>query len=153
MKSFVDNIVIKNADAKAMILTIWDEARRGGMTEEHLVAWIDSVETALDQSQRLNFIRWPIINQYVHQNPRLWGSFQAEVENVRTFMKERIAWMDKRLNYTYADNGITDVLVDLTQPYRVYSLSGQPSGDSLEGLRPGIYVVRQGEAAKKVVVR
>ena len=153
MKSFVDKIVVNNNAAKAQMLDIWDEARQGGLTEKNLVAFIDSLETALQESQRLNFIRWPIINQYVHQNPRLWGSFQAEVENVRTFMKERIAWMDKKLNYTYADNGITDVLVDLTQPYRVYSLSGQPYGDSLEGLRPGIYVVRQGEAAKKVVVR
>ena len=68
-------------------------------------------------------------------------------------MKERIAWMDKRLNYTYVDNGISDVLVDLTQPYRVYSLSGQPCGNTLDGLRPGIYVVRQGQQARKIVVR
>ena len=153
MKSFVDKIVVNNNAAKAQMLDIWDEARQGGLTEKNLVAFIDSLETALQESQRLNFIRWPIINQYVHQNPRLWGSFQAEVENVRSFMKERIAWMDKRLNYTYVDNGISDVLVDLTQPYRVYSLSGQPCGNTLDGLRPGIYVVRQGQQARKIVVR
>ena len=153
MKSFVNKIVINNAAAKAQMLDIWDEARQGGLTEKNLVAYIDSMETALQESQRLNFIRWPIMNQYVHQNAHLWGSYQAEVENVRSFMKERLAWMDNRLNYTYVDNGIADVSIDLTQPYRVYSLSGQPYGDALEGLRPGIYVVRQGEAAKKVVVR
>ncbi|MBP5714130.1 MAG: CotH kinase family protein [Prevotella sp.] len=151
MKSFVDKIVVNNADAKAQMLDIWDQARRGGLTEENMVAYIDSMETVLQASQQLNFIRWPIMNQIVHQNARIWGSYQAEVENVRTFMKERIAWMDKKLKYTY--NGIADILVDLTQPYRVYSLSGQPYGDTLEGLRPGIYVVRQGEAARKVVVR
>ena len=153
MKSFVDKIVVNNNAAKAQMLDIWDEARQGGLTEKNLVAFIDSLETALQESQRLNFIRWPIINQYVHQNPRLWGSFQAEVENVRTFMKERIAWMDKRLNYTYVDNGISDELVDLTQSYRVYSLSGQPCGNTLVGLRPGIYVVRQRQQARKIVVR
>ena len=153
MKSFVDKIVVNNNAAKAQMLDIWDEARQGGLTEKNLVAFIDSLETVLQESQRLNFIRWPIINQYVHQNPRLWGSFQAEVENVRTFMKERIAWMDKRLNYTYVDNGISDELVDLTQSYRVYSLSGQPCGNTLDGLRPGIYVVRQGQQARKIVVR
>ena len=153
MKSFVNKIVINNAAAKAKMLDIWDEARQGGLTEKNLVAYIDSMETALQESQRLNFIRWPIMNQYVHQNAHLWGSYQAEVENVRSFMKERLAWMDNRLNYTYVDNGIADVSIDLTQPYHVYGLSGQPYGDALEGLRPGIYVVRQGEAAKKVVVR
>ena len=153
MKSFVNKIVINNAAAKAQMLDIWDEARQGGLTEKNLVAYIDSMETALQESQRLNFIRWPIMNQYVHQNAHLWGSFQAEVENVRSFMKERLAWMDNRLNYTYVDNGIADVSIDLTQPYHVYGLSGQPYGDALEGLRPGIYVVRQGDTAKKVIVR
>lgn len=153
MKSFVNKIVINNAAAKAKMLDIWDEARQGGLTEKNLVAYIDSMETALQESQRLNFIRWPIMNQYVHQNAHLWGSFQAEVENVRSFMKERLAWMDNRLNYTYVDNGIADVSIDLTQPYHVYGLSGQPYGDALEGLRPGIYVVRQGDTAKKVIVR
>ena len=152
MKSFVDNIVIKNADAKAQMLTIWDEARRGGMTEEHLVAWIDSVETALDQSQRLNFMRWKIMNTRVHQNPTLWGSYKAEVENVRRFMKERLAWMDKRLDYDY-QAAIETVTIDYTQPYHIYTLSGQPCGQSLDVLRPGIYVVRQGETAKKIIVR
>ena len=152
MKSFVDNIVIKNADAKAQILTIWDEARRGGLTEEHLVAWIDSLETALDQSQRLNFMRWPIMKQYVHLNPKLWGSYKAEVENVRKFMRERLVWMDKRLGYDY-QAAIETVTLDLTQPYRVYTLSGQPCGHSLDALRPGIYVIRQGDKAKKVIVR
>jgi len=153
MKSFVNKIVINNAAAKAQMLDIWDEARQGGLTEKNLVAYIDSMETDLQESQRLNFIRWPIMNQYVHQNAHLWGSYQAEVENVRSFMKERLAWMDNRLNYTYVDNGIADVSIDLTQPYHVYGLSGQPYGDALEGLRPGIYVVRQGDTAKKVIVR
>lgn len=153
MKSFVNKIVINNAAAKAKMLDIWDEARQGGLIEKNLVAYIDSMETALQESQRLNFIRWPIMNQYVHQNAHLWGSYQAEVENVRSFMKERLVWMDNRLNYTYVDNGIADVSIDLTQPYHVYGLSGQPYGDALEGLRPGIYVVRQGDTAKKVIVR
>ena len=152
MKSFVDNIVIKNADAKSQMLSIWDEARRGGLTEAYLVAWIDSLETVLDQSQRLNFMRWNIMNTRVHQNPKTWGSYKAEVENVRKFMKERLAWMDKRLGYDYQD-AIETVTLDLAQPYRVYTLSGQPCGTSLDALRPGIYVIRQGDKAKKVIVR
>ena len=152
MKSFVDNIVVRHAGAKSQMLSIWDEARRGGLTETHLVSLVDSLETALDHSQRLNFMRWPIMNQYVHQNPKTWGSYKSEVENVRRFMKERLAWMDKKLGYDYQD-AIETVTVDLTQPYHVYTLSGQPVGETLDGLRPGIYIVRQGENAKKIIVR
>ena len=153
MKSFVDNIVIKNADAKAKILAIWDVARHEGLTEENLVASVDALETELYQSQRLNFMRWPIMNQYVHQNPKLWKSYEAEVENVRRFMKERLAWMDRRLDYTYVPSGIEEVEVDLTQPYQVFTLSGQLCGTTLDGLRPGIYIVRQGLSSRKIVKR
>ena len=153
MRSFTDNIVIKNVSAQKQLLEIWDEARRGGLTEDYLVEWIDSVETALQQSQRLNFMRWPIMNSYVHQNPRLWGSYTKEVENVRRFMKERLAWMDRRLGYEYKPSAVERVTVDLSQSFEVFTPSGLSCGHDLNGLRPGVYVVRQGHAARKVVIR
>ena len=153
MRSFVDKIVVLNAAAKAQMLNIWDEARQAGLTEENLVGYIDAMEAELQQSQRLNFMRWDIMNTKVHQNAKIWGSFTAEVQNVRRFMKERLAWMDRKLQYTYVPNAIIELDVDLAQPYQVYSPSGQYFGHSLDGLRPGIYVVRQGQSARKMVVR
>ena len=153
MRNFVDNIVVKDAAAKRQMLQIWDEARQSGLTEENLLANIDRWANDLEQSQRLNFLRWPILNQRVHQNPRALGSFQAEVEVVRTFMKERLVWMDKKLGYTYKPSGISELRVDRSHPYQVYSLSGQPCGNNLENLSPGIYVVRQGTATQKIVVK
>ena len=153
MRNFVDNIVVKDAAAKRQLLEIWDEARQSGLTEENLLAFIDRWAADLEQSQRLNFLRWPILNQRVHQNPAARGSFEAEMAVVRTFMKERIAWMDKKLGYTYKPNGISELRVDRSQPYQVFSLSGQPCGNNLENLSPGIYVVRQGTATQKIVVK
>lgn len=153
MRDFVDNIVVKDASAKRQLLDIWDEARQSGLTEENLLAYIDRWTADLEQSQRLNFLRWPILNQRVHQNPAARGSFEAEVAVVRTFMKERIAWMDKKLGYTYKPNGISELRVDRTQPYQVFSLSGQPYGNSIDNLPSGIYIIRQGSAAQKIVVK
>ena len=153
MRTFVDNVVVRNAATKRQMMEIWDEARQAGLNEDNLVAFVDSMENALDQSQRLNFLRWNIMNSYVHQNPKLWGSYSAEVQNVRRFLKERLAWMDKKLQYTFVPNGIADVNVDLTQPYQVFSLSGIPYGTTLDGLRPGVYMVRQGAATKKMMVK
>ena len=153
MRNFVDNIVVKDAAAKRQLLEIWDEARQSGLTEENLLAYIDRWAADLEQSQRLNFLRWPILNQRVHQNPAARGSFEAEMAVVRTFMKERIAWMDKKLGYTYKPNGISELRVDRSQPYQVYSLSGQPYGNSIDHLPAGIYIIRQGTAAQKIVVK
>ena len=153
MKSFVDKIVINNAAARQQMVDIWDEARHAELTEEHLVDWIDQMEAELDQSQQLNFMRWDIMNTKVHQNPKVWGSYKAEVQNVRRFIKERLLWMDKRLGYTYVPSAISQVAIDYTQPYEVFSSSGLSYGHSLSGLKAGVYIVRQGQAAKKVVVR
>ena len=90
MRTFVNNIVVNNSAAKAQLKEIWGEVRQAGLTEEYMTDYIDAWEQTLGESQELNFMRWPIMNQYVHQNPRLWGSYQAEVQNVRRYMKERI---------------------------------------------------------------
>ena len=153
MKSFVDNIVVKDATSRAQMVEIWDEARQNGLTEENMVAFIDSLEEVLDQSQQLNFKRWPIMNEKVHQNPRIWGSYKAEVQNVRRFMKERIAWMDRKLNYVYVPNAVSRTHIDFSQPYQVYSLQGKPCGSNLNHLPSGIYIVHQGTATRKVTIR
>lgn len=151
LKEMVDLFVLKNSKSQTLLLDIWDKARHTDLTEERLVAYIDQMEAELEASQKLNFMRWPILNTKVHQNPKTWGSYAAEVENVRRFMKERLAWMDKRLGYTYVPSGIEEVEVDMNLPYEVFTLSGQAMGQSLEGLKAGIYIVKQGQTTKKVV--
>lgn len=153
MRTFVDNIVVRDAAAKQQMQSIWGEARQSGLTEENMISFIDRWETDLQQSQRLNFLRWPILNQRVHQNPRALGSFQAEVDVLRTFMKERIAWMDRKLGYTYKPNGISELCIDKAQPYQVFSISGLPCGNNVESLSSGIYLIRQGSATQKIIVR
>ena len=159
MRSFVDKIIVRTESTKDQLLEIWDEARHNGIDKENLVAFVDSMEEELMQSQELNFIRWPIMKKIVHQNPKIWGSYAAEVENVRNFISKRIDWMDKKLGYTYVPESISTITdsdtddIDFSRPYRVYSLSGQPLGTDLQTLPTGIYILRQGHLVKKVQIR
>ena len=153
MRTFVNNIVINDASAGSQLLAIWGEARQNGLNEENLLAFIDRWAAELEQSQRLNFLRWPIMNQKVQKNPVIWGSYQAEVDNVKNYLKERLVWMDKKLGYTYHPSGISALRLDKTQPYQVFSLSGQSCGNSVESLSSGVYIVRQGTMTQKIVVK
>jgi len=99
MRSLADKIVKNDSVSKAQLEQMWNHIRRSGFTEESFIRYIDEQEEMLQQSQRLNFLRWPIMGQYVHQNPRIHGSYAAEVENVRRFMRNRIAWMDNKLHF------------------------------------------------------
>ena len=99
MQSLVDKIVVQDADARQQLATLWANIRQSGFTEESMLDYIDEQAQLLNASQRLNFIRWKIMNQYVHQNPRLHGSYEAEVNNVRNYMSNRIEWMDNKLGF------------------------------------------------------
>ena len=164
MRGFVDRIV-NNAAAKLQLYDIWDEVRMGGLTDEHMQQCVDSLATLLSASQRLNFMRWPIINEYVHQNPRIYGSYEGEVNNVRNFITKRFEWMDNKLGYTYVPptpepepepepepSAVSLHHIDYGHPYRVYTLDGIYCGNDLQSLVPNIYIVRQGQAVRKVVI-
>lgn len=43
--------------------------------------------------------------------------------------------------------------IDYSLPYEVYNMSGARVGESKNGLGNGIYILRQGEAVRKIVVR
>lgn len=153
MKEFVDNIVIRHAGAKAEILKAWAKARESSINEEHLVDYINKQEENLQESQTLNFMRWPIMNELVHENKIIWGSYAAEVQNVRRYITERLTWMDKKLGYTYNPSGIMDATVDFAQPYQIYDLSGRSYTGSVQHFPQGLYIVKQGNHTKKIQVK
>jgi hypothetical protein len=120
----------------------------------------------LDSSQKLNFIRWPILNTLVHQNPVIWGSYQNEVNNVKNYISGRLTWMDSKLLSLYPGPQATEnptigklfvehdkVLIqgyDHPLIYKIFSINGQiismgslPAGqEASESLHTGIFVVQ-----------
>ena len=163
MRTLTTNI-INDKTTKAQLIDIWDEARHNGIDEESLMAFIDNMSQYLDAAQKLNFTRWPILNQSVHQNPRVYGSYQGEVNNVKNYLKERITWIDNKLGYTFVPrepepdpnintDGISAHHVNWKAPYNVYSMSGQCVGNDLNVLSSGVYVVRQGKTARKIIIQ
>ena len=76
---------------------MWVTARQEwGITEESLIHYIDSTAQELQESQRLNFIRWPILNTTQHLNPRVADNYDGEVEYLREYIRERIPFLDQR---------------------------------------------------------
>ena len=150
MRTLTNNI-INDSNAKAKLISIWDKARHNGLDEESLLAYVDDLSQQLNRSQELNFTRWPIMNEYIHQNPVIWGSYQAEVNNVKNYIKDRIAWIDNKLGYTfvpYEPSGISSASVDNDQTVKVYSISGVFLGNDINSLPTGIYIVHQGDTTR-----
>jgi hypothetical protein len=127
------------------------------ITEEKLLKVVDDYALEMEQSQQLNFKRWDIINSQVHMINHNTGSYQGEVDIVKNYIKNRIAWMDTKLDYVPSDvseirpvtteNAI--LLTGITQPVHVFitNLTGQivheaqMSKDFGIHLQKGIYLL------------
>lgn len=91
----MNNRIIKNDPlAHAELVALWEEAKRNGINVDSLLEYVNDTAALLDESQELNFKRWPILNQWVHMNFQALGSYEAEVGTVRTYIEERVDKLD-----------------------------------------------------------
>ncbi len=83
----------------------WASLRANEFQTERLLTYIDSVATVLNmEAQQRNFVKWPVLGQYVWPNS-YWGpTFQSEVEWLKNWVTERMSWLDANM-----PNVITDV--------------------------------------------
>ncbi len=99
VKSWV-NRIFSDAEINADLKRIYGEYRDNNtISETSLLSVADFYRNEMNQSQQLNFIRWPILNSLVHQNFRALGNYQAEVDSMKSFIKNRIKWIDQKLGY------------------------------------------------------
>jgi len=92
------SIVLSDPDVMARLQMLWAELRQEGrFNPDDVAACVDSLRQQVRASARLNFIRWPYLNQYISLTPAIRGSWEAEVDVVRDYVYGRVAWMDNKL--------------------------------------------------------
>jgi hypothetical protein len=73
---------------------MWQWARGSVLTAESLNAYVDEKAAEMNESQQLNFKRWPILDKLVHENHQALGSYQAEVDFLKRYITNRFPKMD-----------------------------------------------------------
>jgi hypothetical protein len=68
---------------------IWDQYNETKITKDIVVKFIDDESKNIYESQRLNFMRWDVLNTTVLVNPVVRGSFEAEVDYLKEFVQKR----------------------------------------------------------------
>jgi len=104
--------VLSDPSVFADLQELWARLRKKGNFEpEDVAADVDSLRNEIRASANLNFIRWPYLNQWLSLNPAVPGSWEAEVDRVRDFVYNRVAWMDAMLSYgtIRQENGIYQI--------------------------------------------
>lgn len=154
MKTFVDKIVKYNTEAMTALEKLWADARRDNdLSGESLSEYVREMATVLDASQQLNFKRWNMMKESVHMNPAVWGSYDNEVAHVIDYISKRFDRLDAILKYS--PTPIANITVDNNDmPTVIYNMSGVVVGQgSVDNLPKGIYIMRRGSEAHKIIVK
>lgn len=172
MKELVRRIITYDRSTAADLTRVWSIARNDrDLSAGGLGAYIDSLAIELEQSQDLNFKRWPILDQKVHQNPVALGSYENEVQAVKNYLETRFVKLDQLMNYDPGltaspvirpDNAVPEVNVearsvsvngsDLFTARSVDGIVRYTGSGTTPALAPGIYIVTVGEMTVKVAV-
>ena len=59
---------------------------------------IDQMATYLKDAQKRNFEKWNILNTHVWPNVVVTGSYQGEIDYLKSFYSSRFNWLDGRTN-------------------------------------------------------
>jgi hypothetical protein len=86
----------------------WTALRETVWTTESIMSYIDSTASHLEEAQQRNFKRWDILGREVWRSTP--GAEQRkyyflEVEYLKTFLQNRILWMDSKLKLVVTDVG------------------------------------------------
>ena len=79
----------------------WAQCRRANMREERIYATIDSMATQLTSQGAMdrNSQAWPRWGQYVWPNQYISQNFNDEVSHLKSWIHDRLTWMDQQLGF------------------------------------------------------
>ncbi len=76
----------------------WNELRQTVLSLPELYFTIDSVATDIANAQVRHFVQWPLLGEYTWPNPEpIPDDFQGEIAALKSWLQDRIAWMDANL--------------------------------------------------------
>ena len=92
MDKFI-NQIIKNAQVFNEIKQIWKEITETKLNMNYLINFIDEKVKLMNESINLNFMKWDILDKKVSFNPKIYNSYEEEINYVKDFLKNRINWL------------------------------------------------------------
>ena len=74
----------------------WAELRRGPFATDKMMARVDAMRAQLQESQVRNFRKWAIMGREIRPNYYVGPTYDAEVNWMKIWLKDRAAWLDKQ---------------------------------------------------------
>ena len=115
----------------------------GKLIRNEILNYYDILSEKLNNSQKLNFILWPILNQRVSVGAYPLGSWEAEVECDKSFFKVHYNFLDTYFN---SESMIEELQSPNLKNQFIYTIGGQRINSNM--LSKGVYI-----SGKRKIVR
>ena len=98
----------------------WNALRSGILHKDSIEARIDAQAAILNEAQARNFIRWPILGQYVNWNYFIGQTYLDEINYLKWWFSARSAWMDANLPGLCTVSTNENAVAKLNVAYQVF---------------------------------
>ncbi|PYI86204.1 MAG: hypothetical protein DME26_09490 [Verrucomicrobia bacterium] len=88
--------LIQDPDFAQKHIDRWGELRKDLFAPANLAKRVDQLAALLQESQERNFQRWPILGRSVNPNWYVGDSYADEVNWMKNWIRQRIAWIDRQ---------------------------------------------------------
>jgi hypothetical protein len=87
--------ILSNENVIKRLKETWSSFTESKVTKNKLIDYISEIIDKINESQKLNFIRWDILNTKILLNPVARGSFEAETDYLKYFIVQRFDILDE----------------------------------------------------------
>jgi len=100
--------LFQNPGFKSDVVKQWNALKNNGVFDQWLAA-IDQQAAMMQQTQKNNYGRWPMLGVKVWPNTVAMGSYDGEVMYMTNWIRARIAYLDAQFN----NKGVTETSLDM----------------------------------------
>ena len=105
---FIEKILV-NKNIIKKIKHLWKYVFENQLKDNYLITYIDELVKKINESQRLNFIRWKILDKVIEtRNPIIKFTYENEIMFLKKFVESRIRWMNKYI----LDDKLYDIYIN-----------------------------------------
>ncbi|CAN5263536.1 CotH kinase family protein [soil metagenome] len=82
----------------AAFIDRWESLRQNSLETSRILNYIDSMAFVLDESQKRNFQKWPVLGKYIWPNNFIGQTYQEEINYLKNWITSRTSWIDENIH-------------------------------------------------------
>jgi len=86
----------------------WNYLRQDLLSNDALMALVDSTAEAIGAAVERNFNQWPIHGVYIWPNPYVGNTYQQDINYMKNWIRDRAEWIDANIPGVYCTTGIKE---------------------------------------------